>query len=270
MRKNTRGSVVMIALMVAGIFGFIVASFLRSTITELNIEEGNFNRRNVINVTHAGAELAISALNEDDWTGWVSSPPWMIRSLYNIDMGNGDTATMYLYHLDQSPNPPRIYSIVYLNLANGEQLQESFYSDLRQRKVFPNGITTHDDIAFTTTGTVTVDSYTSDPGVNLGIYDPFFNRNDSGTLVGGKVIADEFAKGEVYGYISTWVEPHTIGENGKVYGVSTPPETNVDDSRIADGFKPTFLDVPVPPGVTSVYSFPGGSDTLPGAGASPD
>lgn len=42
---------------------------------------------------------------------------------------------------------------------------------------------------------------------------------------------------------------------------------DVDDSRIADGFEPKFPDMPIPAGVTSVYSFPGGNDTLPGAGA---
>ncbi len=262
-----KGSTLIIALLVAGIFGFITSSYLRSTLTELNIANSDFTEQNLVNVTHAGAEIALRALNEDDWTGWVDSSPWMIESLYNLDMGNGNTATMYLYVLDQAPNPIRIYSIVYLYLTNGEMVQKNFYADLRRRSIFPNGITTHDDIVFYNAGTVKVDSYTSDPAVNLGIYDPFFNQNDHGSLVGAKVLALELAKGEVEGYVSTWVEPHTIGVNGKIYGDSTPVGIDVDDSRVADGFEPNFPDVPVPAGVTSVYSFPGGNDTLPGAGA---
>jgi len=262
-----KGSTLIIAVLIAGIFGFITSSYLRSTLTELNIAKGHFVEQNLVNVTHAGAEIAMRALNEDDWTGWYDSSPWMIESLYNLDMGNGNTATMHLYVLDQSPNPIRIYSIVYLYLTNGEMVQKYFYADLRRRSIFPNGITTHDDIVFTNAGTVKVDSYTSDPVVNLGNYDPFFNQNDNGSLVGGKVRALELAKGEVNGYVSTCVEPHTIGVNGKIYGDSTPMGIDVDDSRIADGFEPKFPDMPIPAGVTSVYSFPGGNDTLPGAGA---
>lgn len=262
-----KGSTLIIALFVASIFGFITSSYLRSTLTELNIANSDFTDQNLVNITHTGAEIALRALNEDDGTGWVDSSPWMIESLYNLDMGNGNTATMYLYVLDQAPNPIRIYSIVYLYLTNGEMVQKNFYAELRQRSIFPNGITTHDDIVFYNAGKVKVDSYTSDPAVNLGIYDPFFNQNDHSSLVDAKIRALELAKGEVEGYVSTWVEPHTIGVNGKIYGDSTPVGIDVDDSLVADGFEPNFPDVPVLTGVTRVYSFPGGSDTLPGAEA---
>jgi hypothetical protein len=121
-----KGSTLIIAVLIAGIFGFITSSYLRSTLTELNIAKGDFVEQNLVNVTHAGAEIAMRALNEDDWTGWYDSSPWMIESLYNLDMGNGNTATMHLYVLDQSPNPIRIYSIVYLYLTNGEMVQKYF------------------------------------------------------------------------------------------------------------------------------------------------
>ena len=272
MRKNHSGSVLIISLMIASIFGFIVASFLRSTMQELKIAQSNFNQKSLVNITHTGAEIALRALNEDDWSGWFNMSPWMIDTLYNVDMGNGNTATMYIYVLDQSPLPPRIYSIIYYYLTNGEMIQKYFYSDLRQRSVFPNGITTHDNIIFDDTGvqaTVNVDSYTSDAGVNLGIYDPFFNRSDQGTLVGAKIRTVDLSKAVIYGYVSSQGESSlNVGENGKVYGVSTPAGIDIDESRVADGFEPSFPDVPVPSGVTSVYSFPGGSDTLPGAGAS--
>ncbi len=258
--------------MIASIFGFVVASFLRSTMQELKIAQGNFKQKSLANITRTGAEIALRALNEDDWSGWNDLSPWMIKSLYNLDMGNGNTATMYIYVLDQSPLQPRIYSIIYYYLVSGEMLTKNFYSDLRQRSIFPNGITTHDDIIFDDPGvptTVNVDSYTSDLGVNLGIYDPFFNRSDRGTLVGAKIRTLDLSKGVVYGYVSSRGESSlAMGENGKVYGVSTPAGIDIDDSRVADGFEPSFPDVPVPAGVTSVYTFPGGNDTLPGAGAS--
>lgn len=191
-----------------------------------------------------------------DFTGWYDASPWEIESLYNWDMGNGDTATMHLYVLDQSPNPLRIYSIVYLYLANGDMIEKYFYSDLRRRKVFPNEITTYGDIVFTESGTVTLDSYTSDPTVNLGNYDSFFNRSDHRSLVGGKMRAWEFAKGEVYGYVSTWVEAPTMGVDAKIYGLDTPGGIDIDESRIANGFMLTFTDMPGPAGVTIRLRFP--------------
>ena len=104
---NDRGSITIIALLLAIIFGFITTSFLNSTLTELKIAKSNSNSKKVVNVTHSGAEIAIRAVNENDFTGWTPSGPWLIKSLYNLDMGDGDTATMYLYVLDQAPRPSR-------------------------------------------------------------------------------------------------------------------------------------------------------------------
>ena len=50
-----KGSTLIIALFVASIFGFITSSYLRSTLTELNIAKSDFTEQNLVNVTHAGA-----------------------------------------------------------------------------------------------------------------------------------------------------------------------------------------------------------------------
>ena len=249
-----RGSITIVAILIAIIFGFVTTSFLNTTVTELKIADSNYNSKKLVNVTHAGAEIAIRALNENDFIGWTPDGPWMIEALYNLDMGDGDTATMYLYVLDQSPNPPRIYSIVYLYLTNGEMVQKNYYSDLRLRSQFPNGITTFDDIIFDSnvSSLVKIDSYES----SQGDYDFFFNRNDNGTCVGREIKTWLNASAEIYGYASTRLSPPTVGGNGKIYGVSSPAGVEVDGSRIADGFEPTFPIVTVPAGVTNVYAFP--------------
>ena len=250
---NDRGSITIIALMIAIIFGFVTNSFLNSSLTELKIAKSNSNSKKVVNVTQAGAEIAIRALNENDFTGWTPSGPWSIKSLYNLDMGDGDTATMYLYVLDQAPNPIRIYSIVYLYLSNGEMVPKYFYADLRQRSQFPNGITTFDDIIFDSNvdSLVKIDSYES----SQGDYDFLFNRNDNGTLVGREIKTWLAASAEIYGYVSTRWSPPTVGGSGKIYGVSSPPGADVDSSRIADGFEPSFPIVTAPAGVTDIYTF---------------
>ena len=251
---NDRGSITIIALLIAIIFGFVTTSFLSSTLSELKIAKSNSNSKKAVNVSHAGAEITMRAVNEDDFTGWTPSGPWLIKSLYNVDMGDGDTSTMYLYVLDQSPNPLRIYSIVYLYLANGEMVQKNFYADLRQRSQFPNGITTFDDIIFDSNidSLVKIDSYDS----SMGDYDLFFNRNDNGTCVGREIKTWLDASAEIYGYVSTRLSPPTVGGDGKIYGVSSPGGSEVDSTRIADGFEPSFPIVTAPAGVTDVYAFP--------------
>ena len=238
MNAEKKGSILIVALLIASIFGFVVASFLRSSIQELKIAESNYFSRQIKDIAIAGAEVAVLSLNKNDWTGWNVFGPWSIKTLTSIDIGNSNTAQTTLMVLDQLP-APRVYSIASINLNNGKTIKKNLMVDLRLRSQFPNAITASNDIIFTNKGTVSVDSYNS----SEGNYDPFFNRNDNGKLVGRNVNAKNKSAAEIYGYISTWKKSPNVGKKGKIYGTDTPSEQKINDSRIAQGFQPFFPEV---------------------------
>lgn len=235
MNRENKGSILIVALLVASIFGFVVASFLRSSIQELKIAENTYFNRQIKDVATAGAEIAVLSVNKNDWTDWKVFGPWSIKEMPSFSVGSDITAQMTLFVLDQLP-APRIYSLASINLDNGKTIKKNLMVDLRLRTQFPNAITARNNIIFTNKGTVSVDSYNS----SEGNYDPFFNRNDHGTLVARNVLAKKKSSGEIYGYISTWNKSPDVGKQGKIYGIDTPSEQKINDSRIAQGFKPYF------------------------------
>ena len=238
MNTEKKGSILIIALMVASIFGFVVASFLGSSIQELKIAEDSYFKRQIKDVAKAGAEIAVLSLNKDDWTGWNAFGSWSIKTMPSFDIGSGNSAQVTLIVLDQLP-APRIYSLASIDLDNGENYKKNLMVDLRLRSQFPNAITARNDIIFTNKGKVFVDSYNS----SEGNYDPFFNRYDNGTLVGRNVLSNKKAAAEIYGYISTWKKSPDVGNQGRIYGFDTPSEQKIDDIRIAQGFQPFFPEV---------------------------
>ena len=118
MNAEKKGSILIVALLIASIFGFVVASFLRSSIQELKIADSNYFSRQIKDVAIAGAEVAVLSLNKNDWTDWNVFGPWSIKTLPSIDIGNSNTAKTTLLVLDQLP-APRVYSLASINLNNG-------------------------------------------------------------------------------------------------------------------------------------------------------
>ena len=84
MSKWEKGSILIIALFVAGLLGFVVASYLQMTLWQLKLANRNFYVHSAINLAEAGAETAVLALNRQDWTGWSISGVDALRVLNPI------------------------------------------------------------------------------------------------------------------------------------------------------------------------------------------
>lgn len=74
-QKQKRGSVLIVALFVASVGGFLVASYLKSVIYELKQVDDTFARSNALNLATAGIEAGVLALNEDEWLGVEKKTP---------------------------------------------------------------------------------------------------------------------------------------------------------------------------------------------------
>ena len=271
MSKLEKGSILIIALFVAGLLGFVVASYLQLTLLQLEMANRKFYARSALNLAEAGAETAVLALNRQDWTGWSISGVDALRVLDPFDVGNNMTGNVTVKIEDTVLNPV-IFSEARINLVTGEQLREQIKVVLKPRTLFGNGITATNYIRFyraSSSEEVTyanVDSYDS----SLGPYHSFLNRNDKGSMASPRVYSSKSSKnhGVVFGYVATDANkfPPGVGNNGKVYGDDTPPGVYVDPARISADFKAALPDM-TPISGTTPYVFPG--DTLVELGAGP-
>ena len=271
MSKWEKGSILIIALFVAGLLGFVVASYLQMTLWQLKLANRNFYVHSAINLAEAGAETAVLALNRQDWTGWSISGVDALRVLDPIDVGNNLTGNVTVKIEDTVINPV-IFSEARIYLVSGEQLREQIKIVLKPRTFFGNGITATNYIRFNRASSkkevtyANVDSYDS----SLGAYQLFMNRNDKGSLASTKVYSSKSSKnhGVVFGYVATDTVnfPPGVGNNGKIYGDYTSPGVYVDPARISADFKSAFPDM-TPITGTTPYVFPG--DTLVELGAGP-
>ena len=113
------GSILIIALFVATILGFLAASYTRSALAELKLSNATFWEKSAINIAEAGAETAVLALNTSDWSGWSLSSAagfdvW--REFPPFDVGNGQTGTVTVGVRNFGSNNPTIITEALIQL----------------------------------------------------------------------------------------------------------------------------------------------------------
>ncbi len=246
------GSILIIALFVATILGFLAASYTRSALAELKLSNATFWEKSAINIAEAGAETAVLALNTSDWSGWSQSSTagfdvW--REFPPFDVGNGQTGTVTVGVRNFGGNNPTIITEALIQLDSGQEFQEQIEIRLRSRSLFANGVTTKYTTFFTNRSTVRIDGYDS----REGEYDPYFNRSDTGTVAGSSLYATYRSRAEIYGKVASRTDDPRVGVGGKVQGANTPPWIDVDPNLVASDFQADLPDIS-PPGVTRVIS----------------
>ena len=132
MKKSKKGSVLLVALLVAAIGGLIVTTFIRSATLELEISSGQFYSDSALNIADAGAETGVLAVNQNDWTGWTLNGNDAIRALSPIDLGNGMLGDITVEVQDKDFTPTIISEVFVLNLDR--DISDDSVSQIDRRK----------------------------------------------------------------------------------------------------------------------------------------
>ena len=248
MPKRVKSSILIIALFVAGLLGFVVASYMQTVLFQLESANKKFYVQSAVNLAEAGAETAVVALNQQDWTGWSVSGIDALLVLAPIDIGNNLTGIVTV-KIEDTVFSPIIYSEAIIDLVTGEQLKEQLKIELKTRTFFGNAITATDYVVFyrdtstTATTYANIDSYDS----TLGNYNTTSNRNDNGSVASDLMYSYYPTKnhGMIYGNVATDKTnfPPSVGDDGRVYGINTPPLVDVDSTRISADYKADFPDI---------------------------
>ncbi len=238
------GSVLLVAVIFAAILGVLVTSYLNLAMGEYEQADASFMHNALVNLTEAGTDEAIWSIQRQDWTGWVDLGTYMGKSLTGFDLGSGKMGTVRIL-VQNYDSTPVIYTE---GSASGYNTDRTIPRQIRvglvNRSPFANGLSAKEDVTVDQ-GTASIDSYDS----SAGPPDPFFNRNDNGSMVSVSVVFNDPASADssIYGYVATAGTPPPLGSAGMIYGPNwMPGDPMVDPSRLTYDYTGEFSDVDPP------------------------
>lgn len=221
--KQIRGSVLVVTVMFTMVIATVTASFLHLALSESRLSNSIMYSNNSMNLSEAGVERALNALNHLDWDDWeVVAPDLTILDdpPDQIDLGGGMTGQMRVHIIGDDMTPTVIAEGVMM-MPNRPDVSRQIEVRLERRRYFANGITSLNRIKFSG-GNSEVDSYRSslDYGYNETV-GGVTNRFDNGSAASNSIEADamDLSNGEIFGYAATGSRDGLkLGPKGKVYG----------------------------------------------------
>lgn len=285
--SSQRGSVLLVALLLAIIIGISLVSYIKVSNNSLKLAQRSFYYNSSMNYAEIGLEEAIACFNQidnvatpaDAWTAWTTnttpynattSPttPYAVKTFSGFSAGPNTTAAIKVYvhfHTADPGTTPVIVAKSTITQADGSPAISKFIEvTLRKRSLFANGLVARENITWV--GQPSADSWDSDPE-NDGTHVPYDTSLRTANAVVGSISGSiGLGGGEVWGYAKT-------GEFGSITGGSVHPlgTTTNDPTRRTNDFNATFPN-PITPAPATFYTMSSNinsSTTLPRGGDAP-
>lgn len=248
------GSALLASLIVCVLIAGIAGLYLETVRHELKETHRTRLLLESVNLAEIGAEDALYALLNDDWSNWSSGTygysrriPAASRSWNDptaIPSGrSGETSWIDVFVSTVDPSRPVIVAEANLEHKLGVNVSRQIRIDLSTGSLFMNGLTARDQVEMNG-NKIDVDSYNSDDGP----YNATTNRKDNGSVasVSVAVAAVDLQNADVLGYVATGGSAPSVGKNGSVRGFDTPSGTKVDLTRVTTDFFAEFPAVSAP------------------------
>lgn len=263
--RSDRGSVLIVAMLLAAIIGISLVSYINLSNNSLKQAHRTFYSNSAMNLAEVGLEEAIACFNQIDnvatpnlaWTGgnWgtpnttpynaTTSPntPYITGRFgpYNVGPNTTGVIKVYVQHHEGSTTQyPVIVAKSTITQPDGTPpISKWIEVTLRKRSLFANGLVARENVTWV--GHPMADSYDShaDTKTPADVYDP---ANRTANVVVGSISGNiGLAGGEVWGYAKT-------GEFGTISGGSVHPlgTTTDDPTRRTNDFNATFPEPTVP------------------------
>ncbi|WP_309387386.1 DUF7305 domain-containing protein [Cerasicoccus frondis] len=227
-----------------------VTLYLRNAVQEMKYSERTFALQQSINLAEMGAEDAIWAMNNDDWSGWTELAS---DRYYRNYRPSGNEDNVYVYIDTQVKSNVWLATGSEVTVTSGS-VEKQLYIRLGYRSMFANGLTAKNQVLMNG-NQVSIDSYDS----TNGAYNSATNYNDGGSVASTSVEVDSVSiqNADVLGYVSTGGAYPKVGSQGSIKGFNTPNGQKIDPTRVAQDFYAEFPDVSVPSTSGAHYSVSG-------------
>jgi len=284
---RSRGSVLIVSLILCAVIGISLASYLQLGRTGLEVSNRALYSNAAMNLAENGLEEAMYAINKTvanssySWSGngWTTASPVptgdarrKLPASGTYTFAQGATGLVRVYVFGYAGTAPRAMARGTVTLANGATIEKWVEVQLRKTSKFANGLVAKDSIRFSGNN-ATVDSWHSkknDDGTLRGSPVPYSDavKHDKGSVGSISVSVDAVLvqNADIWGYASTGGAQPSVGSQGRVGPWGTPLGT-IDQSRVSTDFTASFDPVD-PPGTTGYTDITNITDnmTLPRAG----
>jgi hypothetical protein len=270
--RSQRGSAVITALVLAAVTAVIASGFLFRSAQEAKLATRSFFQSAALNLAEAGIEEGLHAANSAALTsanGWALVAGSTTDYFKTITSGlNFTQATGAIYIRVELSNAlaPVIVAAGVISIPQQPRMVKQLRVVGMKRRLWANGIVARNTLIFS--GSAQVDSYDS----NLGLYNAATNRSDLASVATSSTAIDSVVVGSsasIYGYVATGGSEPVVGTGGRIYGVTTPIGTLVDQTRIRHDFVANLPDVTAPTATTTSLGAISHNITLPRTGDTP-
>lgn len=277
-RARSRGSLLIVAMILSAVIGLSLVSYLQLSRTALNVSNRAFYHNAAVNLAEQGVEEAMYSVNQKianasyTWTGWTISGANCHREWSGVALGQNSTASYRVYVYGYDGVAPTVVSRARVTLADGGSapIEKWIEVQLRKTSKFANGLVAKTSVTFNGNN-ATVDSWNSDPDLNVATAAIPFSaavKNDHGSVgsISVSVGAVAVNNADIWGYVSTGGSAPSVGSTGLIGPFGTSSGT-VDPTHVSTDFTASFDPVTAPSGSYSTYSGSiTGSISLPRAG----
>jgi len=251
-RRRPRGSVLVVALLVAALIALVLGGYLSLNLGSARLSQRTFNRGASFHLAEAGLEEGLWTYNRllaghgDAWDGWKLSGEAAWRRLDGFALSASATGSIKVYASPVAPDEqarPSLVALASVQSPGGAPVTQLLEVSLRRRSFFAAGLVARDRLAFHGRNT-TFDSWDSDPDQDPATPAVPYSAprsNDRGEIATG---ADEQAdldlnKARIFGYLRTrglapvLQSPGLIGPFGTADGV-------IDATRVGKDYNDDF------------------------------
>lgn len=288
--RSRRGSVLIVALLLAAAIAISLASFLRLATSASQLSYRSFYAGAAMNSAETGLEYGMWSVNKQlagdsssAWSGWGPSAT-SIHAQRTFELGriSGGASVQVKVYVNRRnlAGEPYIVSRGIITPPKGATVEKWIKVTLKKRSRFANGLVAKDTITFSGNN-ASVDSWDSDPDNNPATAAIAYSssvRKDNGSV--GSVLIENPSiftnNADIWGTASTGGDNPTneVGNNGSILGADSAAKNksswvkiNVDPDRIATDFTADFEPIKIPTGGTTIapLSLSGSPYTLTGS-----
>lgn len=264
--SGRRGSLLIVALLLAAIVAIALSSYLRLATNASKLAFRSVYAGVAMNSAEAGLEQAMWAINKYKngtttvWSDWDTTSGSTARKTFDlgtVDGGGRATVKVYINDRTLAGSAPFALARGIVTPVKGSTVEKWIKISLKQRSRFSNGLVAKRSITFSGNNP-SVDSYNSTLGAyNATLSDGTSNRYARGSAGSASVAIDSLSVGnaDIFGFVSIGTADYsglTVGPQGKVTGNFSAANGTIDYTHISTSFTANF-DVENTPSTSATY-----------------
>ncbi len=257
---RTRGSVLVVALLVAALLALVLGGYLSLNLGSARLSQRTFNRGASFHLAEAGLEEGLWTYNRllaghaDAWDGWRLSGEAAWRRFDGFSLSAATTGAVKIYASPVAPDEqarPTLVALASVQSPGGAPVTRLLEVSLRRRSFFAAGLVARDSLAFRGRNS-RFDAWDSDPDRNPATppvpYSTARGSDAGGISTGADTTAElQLNQAQIYGYLRTRGLEPVVQAPGRVGPFGTA-EGVVDFARVGKDFNADFPVVSPPDG----------------------